>query len=351
MTDMFDKKDGGDCHQEILQHKQRNVSWCKIIKDCIYGHIHLSELCMLFMDVYEFQRLRRIRQLGVAHYAYPSAVHTRLEHSIGVMHLAGKMVDQLRNYVFISDRTKDLIQLAGMYHDIGHFAYSHLFDVFLEKINEKEKLDGVFRLTRHELRSVYFLNQVNNRLKLLTEDERQFVEDAIRGYVRDENFTYLYQIVCNAECGIDVDKMDYLRRDSYHTGFPGFHSDYIISNAVIDSSKHIAFKRKTLSSLEDLFMTRRRMYENVYQHHTNLKVDKIYFCAMTTLGSTVFKYGETTDDYNIETLIRNDERTRHLCAALDNRQLEHSCDFCHEYHMEKSVKTSGTIDRVRFVDH
>lgn len=133
----------------------------KIIKDCIYGHITVSKLCVAFMDVSEFQRLRRVRQLGVAHYAYPSAVHTRFEHSLGVMHLAGKFVDQLRNYVQISDRTKELIQLAGMYHDIGHLAFSHLFDLFLSNLPEGASVSNFFDLHDHEDRSLFFVRLVN----------------------------------------------------------------------------------------------------------------------------------------------------------------------------------------------
>ena len=320
----------------------------KIIKDCIYGHIMIPPLCQAFMDVPEFQRLRRIRQLGMAHYAYPSAVHTRFEHSLGVMHLAGKMVDQLRNYAVISDHRRSLIQLAGLYHDIGHFAYSHLFDAFLSKVNLEDSPE-IFKHKDHEERSLYFLRKVNNRLKLLDSEEETFVINAIRGHVPDGHPSYLYQIVCNNLCGIDVDKLDYLRRDSYHSGLPGFESDYIIFNAIVDPEGNIAFRKKAYNDVRDVFITRTRMFEKVYQHHTARKMDKIHFCLLKRLGPDLFQYGDKTDDYNIETLIRNHEDLAELVNDMECRILDHNCEHCQEYTPVKSVPNSGAIDRVRFI--
>jgi HD superfamily phosphohydrolase len=319
----------------------------KVIKDCIYGYIYVPSLCLSFIDTPEFQRLRRVRQLGMVHYTYPSASHTRFEHSLGVMHLAGIMVDQLRNYAPISDRTKDLIQLAGLYHDVGHFAYSHLFDIFLSQ--QSVDSPGIFKLHHHEDRSVFFLKQVNSRLSLLSAEEETFVCDAILGNIPDNQPHYLYQIVCNKECGIDVDKQDYIRRDSYHTGFPGFYSEYIIQNAVIDSDNHIAYREKVYNVIDDLFRARQRMFENVYQHHTSLKLDKLFLCMMKCLGNKLFTYGELTDDFNIETLLRSSPETSQLMISIDNRNFRHECHLCSHYHISKTVKSSGTIDTVRFV--
>lgn len=323
----------------------------KILKDCIYGHITIPDICVAFMDVPEFQRLRRVKQLGTSDYAYPSATYTRFEHSLGVMYLAGNMVDQLRKYVDIDNRTKELIQLTGMYHDIGHFAYSHLFDMFLSMLKDKDKIPEIFRLHDHEDRSIYFLNKVNKRLCLLTDEEEIFVANVIMGHIPPDQPNYLYQIVCNQECGIDIDKQDYLRRDSFHNGFPAFQSDYIILNAVVDKDGNIAYKNKAYNDINNLYRTRHNMFENVYQHHTSLKMYKIYFCMMKRLGLELFKYGERTDDYNIETLFRNSTETADLISQIDSRNLDHECDICSLYHPIKRVTVSGIIDNVRFLDN
>src|SRR3989344_291322 len=117
-----------------------------IIKDAIYGFIHVNQLCKVFLDTPEFERLRRIKQLGLAHFVYPSATHTRFEHCLGVMHLAGKVADKLSEYV--TEREKELLQLAGLLHDVGHVAFSHLVDYTIE-----EEQVGTNQKT-HEERSV-----------------------------------------------------------------------------------------------------------------------------------------------------------------------------------------------------
>lgn len=319
----------------------------KTIKDCIYGQITVPPLCVAFMDTPEFQRLRRVRQLGVANYAYPSAVHTRFEHCIGVMHLAGQLIDHLRNYVEITDRTKHLVQLAGMYHDIGHSAYSHMFDLFLKHSDQKRS--DFFKHVDHEDRSLYFVRKVNACLQLLNSDEEQFVCDAIRGINSCNGPAYLYEIVSNSECGLDQDRMDYLHRDSHHIGFPAFQSDYIRSCAVIDKDQHISYKLKAYEDIKDLFEIRTRMHEKVYQHHTSLKMNKIFFCLMKRLGDKLYMYGESTDDYNIETLFRNSPETADLINSVDNRELDHDCEICRDYQPVRSIKQAGCIDNVRFV--
>lgn len=319
----------------------------KIIKDCIYGHIYIPPICQQFIDVPEFQRLRRVKQLGMVYYAYPSAVNTRFEHSIGVMHLAGKVVDTLRKFVDIDERTKLLIQLAGLYHDIGHFAFSHLFDNVLAKIDVEP--DSIFALKHHEDRSIYFLNKVNNRLNLLNPEEIEFITACIKGTSLSKYPPYLFEIISDSRCGLDVDRQDYIMRDSNRCGFPAFQSEYIILNMVITPCFHIGFKNKLRRDIMDFYDTRRRMYENVYFHHTTRKIDKIYFCMMKRLGLELFKYGELTDDYNIETLLRFHDATKDLMQCIDNRKLDHNCSICEEYTLDKHMKFEIDMDAILFI--
>ena len=196
-----------------------------IVKDCIYRFIKVPSLCEKFIDTPEFQRLRRVRQLGLVPLVYPSVTHTRFEHSLGVMHLAGKAYDSVvENSRFTpKQREKELVMLAGLMHDVGHKAFSHMYDDVLESLSPG-KLEN-----HHEVRSINTVQSINNRIKVLEKDEVELAQRMILG---DEG--WIYQIVNNKICDIDVDKMDYLQRDAYHTGMPGFQSDYIINNMYID---------------------------------------------------------------------------------------------------------------------
>ena len=119
---------------------------------------------------------------------------------------------------------------------------------------------------------------------------------------------------------------------------------------VLTSDLHIGFKRKVTRDILDFYDTRSRMYENVYFHHTTQKIDKIYFCMMKRLGVELFKYGEKTDDYNIETLLRSHEATKDLMDNIDNRKLDHNCDICKEYNLEKTVNYDVDLSLIYFVD-
>lgn len=337
----------------------------KIIKDCIYGHIQIPGLCEAFINVPEFQRLRRVKQLGLAHYAFPSAVHTRFEHSIGVMHLAGKVIDVIARAHPVDEHLKSCVQLAGLYHDIGHFAFSHLFDTFLKSCPRESSRcshespsssseetvatePDIFSLQEHEDRSVYFLRKVNDRLKLLTEEDVRFISGCIHGTHLEGYPPYLFEIVSDKVCGLDVDRQDYINRDANRCGFPSFQSDYIIHNTLITSDLHLAYRAKCRRDIRDFFSARKRMYENVYFHHTVKKVDKMVLCMMRRLGEQVFQFGEMTDDYNMETLFRSSPITKGMMELIDNRKLEHSCEVCAN-HPDHHPITSDQFAKVIFL--
>src|SRR3990167_1177821 len=311
----------------------------KLIKYCVYRFIEIPVLCSSFMDTSIFQRLRRIKQLGLSHYVYPSAVHTRFEHSLGVMHLSGEVIERLRKYKKISQREKILVQLAGMLHDVGHLAFSHLFDLILERISVISP-----SLKSHENRSLFFVREMNSELNLLTEKEENMVCSMIKGDIYESDRAFLYEIVCNARNGLDVDKMDYIQRDAYHTGLPGFQPDYIIRNLVLTKDNHIAVKKKAKQDVDDLYLTRKRMFTNVYYHKVNLKIEKIYVCL---IGKEKFlqelqKMPITDwDDYAVEILLR--QLFPAEMEVIDKRKLEHSCNECENFSMVRTPKLNGHI--------
>jgi deoxynucleoside triphosphate triphosphohydrolase SAMHD1 len=236
----------------------------QLIKDCVYRFLRLPPLCRYFADTYEFQRLREIRQLGIVHFVYPSAVHTRHEHSLGVMHLAGKMVDVLRTSgAFVTDREKDLIQLAGLLHDVGHIALSHFLDHMLLVAGH----------AGHEERSVVLVREMNRRLGLLNAREERMVVKMVLGDSTDEPRPFLFQIVANKGSGLDVDRLDYLARDAYHAGMPSFQPDYLVECARVQDGE-LCFLSKARHEVELMYQARTRMFRQVYRHPTVIRVEQ-----------------------------------------------------------------------------
>jgi HD superfamily phosphohydrolase len=234
------------------------------IKCPVYRYVKLGPLCRAFVDLPAVQRLRHIKQLGFVHYVYPSAVHTRFEHSLGVMHLAGLVVDTLNEQVdLVTPREKELVQLAGLLHDTGHVAFSHLLDDIMVEQG----------LPPHEERSVQILREANAHLGLLDPGEEQMVATMITGaYQEGCGKPYLYQIVANHVNGVDVDRMDYLARDSLHTGMPGFQCDYLIASMAVRDG-NIVLRSKAEPDLRLMFAARQRLFHTVYRHRTIVNME------------------------------------------------------------------------------
>ena len=317
----------------------------KIINDCIHGCIKISPLCLKFIDHPKFQKLRRIKQLGNAYRVYPSATHTRFEHSLGVMHLAGKFAKSLRINKMIfplcdGKRMIQLIQLAGLYHDIGHLPYSHLFDKILEAINP----DNI--LHNHEDRSVEIFKLVSDELKLLSYNEELFVIACIKGKYISSLPRFLFQIISGP---IDVDKLDYLSRDAFHTGMNSFRSEYIINNARINADNNIVFKLKAKTDIVNMFKTRETMHELVYQHKVNLDYDTIYMCMIYRIFDELKL--DNLCDYKLDSILLEHEKTKHIFSQLEYRKKDHkllNCDINHPI-ITKKIYQSGTINDILFI--
>lgn len=240
-----------------------------IIKDSIYRFVQVPELCRQFIDTPQFQRLRGIKQLGLCYFVFPSATHTRFEHSIGVMHLCGELIDHLRDNcgIAISPRNKLLVQLAGLLHDQGHLCFSHLID----KLPDYEA---------HEERSVDIFRQQNQDLgRPLSEEEEKMVLDMILGNVnerKNDPQPFLYEIVSNKSNGVECDRLDYLQRDAYYCGMSGFQGDYLMLASYVDKDGRLALRPKADTELKLMLATRQRMFSTVYLHPKVLKVQKMF---------------------------------------------------------------------------
>lgn len=223
------------------------------IFDIIHGPIKICQDAKRIIDTPEYQRLRNIKQLGCVSYVFPCATHTRFEHSIGVYHLAKKYMDILNNNYFTKIEYK-LISIAALIHDLGHGPFSHLFDDFVGGKN-------------HEYRSIELFKFMNTKYNLgYSEDNINFIKDVIEPHnIESKDKKYCYQIVSNNN-GIDVDRMDYIMRDTKMTGLNyGVEYERIMNNSIIHNSE-IYFSNKAQVPIEDFLRIRFILHKEIYNH-------------------------------------------------------------------------------------
>lgn len=221
---------GGELMSDILVTE-------KIVNDPIHKSIKLDRLSCRIIDTPQYQRLRHLKQLGTSEYVFPSARHTRFEHSLGVAHLAERVCRNLRDNqpeLGITDVDILCVKIAGLCHDLGHGPFSHVYDgVFIKMMYPNglnPNLDGKNGSKwRHEDGSVDMLNYLlkDNNINLLlygiSSLDKLFIEEIIRGTAetkrqgRAPDKYYMYDIVNNTRSGLDVDKLDYFQRDMYYS--------------------------------------------------------------------------------------------------------------------------------------
>ncbi|KNC55505.1 SAM domain and HD domain-containing protein 1 [Thecamonas trahens ATCC 50062] len=249
----------------------------KILNDPIHGHMHFSAKLMAVVDTPQFQRLRELKQLGSTYFVFPGASHNRFEHSLGVSHLAGKLVRTLASKqpeLGIDDRDIFLVELSGLCHDLGHGPFSHAF----EKIINNLEPDLGFH---HENMSQAIFRDIMDEHDLydeldMTDEDVASVLQLISG-VKDEaakrEKPFLYDIVANARNGIDVDKLDYLARDAYNVGVKSTYDfERLFSFCkVIDGE--ICFYVKEAFNLYQMFHTRYSLHKQVYTHKTSCAIE------------------------------------------------------------------------------
>ena len=228
----------------------------KIINDPVYGFITLDHSLLLQIIAHPYyQRLRRIHQMAFAHLVYPGAVHTRLHHSLGAYHLMCNALHELKNKgIEITAEEELSAKIAILLHDIGHGPFSHALENILIKNVEHEAISIlIMRILNEEL---------NGQLTM-----------AINIFTNNYHKKFLHQLVSGQ---LDVDRMDYLTRDSFFTGVSegviGY--DRIIKMLTVYEGE-LMVEEKAIYSIEKFLVSRRLMYWQVYLHKTVLCAEKM----------------------------------------------------------------------------
>lgn len=329
----------------------------KIFNDPIYGFISIPyEIIFDLIEHPYFQRLRRIKQLGQTHLVYPGALHTRFHHAMGAMHLMGKAIDVIRSKGHeITEEEAKGVTIAILLHDIGHGPFSHSLESSIVSNFSHEDISALFmdRLNA----------EFNNELDL-----------ALRIFRNEYPKKFLHQLVSSQ---LDMDRLDYLKRDSFYTGV----SEGVISTTRIITMLNVkndklCIEAKGIYSVEKFIVARRLMYWQVYLHKTVLSAESLLINILkrakelASKGKDLFctpalyhfMYNKITkkefqekeehihqfsllDDYDILTSIKvwtnhEDKILSNLCNNMINRKL---------YKIELNDKpfSPAKIDKVR----
>ena len=235
----------------------------KVIRDPIHGYIEIDELAIEIIDTVEMQRLRRIRQLGFSYLVYPGANHTRFEHSLGTYHLMNVLLDTLG----VSKEEEKELLVASLIHDVGHGPYSHATESVIKKITGR---------SHEDVEDVIFepMKEKNKEATTIAEvlEEHRMDKRKIMGYIKGERAEYggemEFSKILNGE--IDVDKMDYLVRDSYYTGVAyGVVDNIRLIQGLDFVNGSLVITEKGILPAEYLLFSRFLMYPTVYNHHTS----------------------------------------------------------------------------------
>ena len=236
--------------------KKSKTNKLKILNDPIYGFITIPN--SLIFDIIEhpyFQRLRRVTQMGFSNLVYPGANHTRFHHAIGCMHLMQKAVQVLRfKGIEISDDEANALYIAILLHDIGHGAFSHAL--------EHSIVNGI----SHEEISLKFMKKLNAEF----DGKLNLAIEIFEGKYKRGFFNQLIS------SQLDIDRLDYLKRDSFYTGVTegNISSDRLIAMMNVTNDE-LVIEKKGIYSVEKFIIARRLMYWQVYLHKTGLVAENM----------------------------------------------------------------------------
>lgn len=320
----------------------------KIINDPVFGFLTIpNDLLYDILQHPYVQRLSRIRQLGLSNFVYPGVMHTRFLHSIGAMHLMQEGIDSLRQKgVAISDNESTSAQIAILLHDVGHGPFSHVLEHTL--------VSGI----THEEISLLMMEQINLDMSPKSEQHlwtQRPLDEAIAIFKDEYPRHFLHQLISSQ---LDVDRMDYLCRDSF---FSGVQEGRVASERLLKMlnvvNDRLVVEYKGIYSVEKFLVARRLMYWQVYLHKTSVAAEQLLIQLLTrakeladrgvelfcppalhyflyhhitgkdfSLGSEALKQYALLDDSDITSSIKawmscDDQVLRLLSTAFTHRQL------------------------------
>jgi HD superfamily phosphohydrolase len=309
------------------------------IKDPVHGYVYITEEEKEIVDSFPVQRLRRLRQLAGAEYVYPGANHTRFEHSVGVMYLAARVAENPNISRRISEEEAETVKIAALLHDVGHGPFSHVFEYLLDKELGKTHED----MTRWIITN----SELKDKLAEIGQNPEEIGKLAV-GTLHKTEKTFLDQIISSA---VDVDKLDFVVRDTHHTGAEyGYVDVFRLIHALDVLGENLAVDLGALSALESLMIARIESFKSIYFHRVGRAAQIMLAMAMEKaneeLGLTRFKTPEeylAMDVYTVWTALKNCEKSNEIINNLEKRRML-KCAYERTFY-EKDAMISNIFSR------
>jgi len=287
------------------------------ITDPIHRYIRFTDVEREVLDTPAFQRLRRIKQLSGAHLVYPCAQHSRFEHSLGTMHIAGYAAETLLAKGYLSKDSIQELRLAALLHDIGHGPFSHLFE---------EILDAKCKQSHEDLgKKIIIKTEISDILK-----KHGYGSNGVcKLSFGESKIKFFNEIIVGA---LSADIMDYLPRDGLFTGAEYGKIDYhrLISSFEVVSNAHLAINRSALYSFESMLISRYEMFKAVYFHKTVRSAEVMLLHSMRLANeqlnltdTSLDNYLNLTDDSTLEKVqsLKTNEVAVRLITDYRSRRL------------------------------
>ncbi len=308
------------------------------IKDPVRGYVYITENEKEVIDSFPVQRLRRLRQLAGAEYVYPGANHTRFEHSVGVMYLAGRVTENPRISQHISKDEAETVKIAGLLHDVGHGPFSHVFEHLLDKLDKTHEDMSLWIIKNSELKDLL------NKLGYNPEN----IGKLAIGNLHKPGKAFLDQIISSS---IDVDKLDFVVRDTYHTGAEyGYIDIFRLIHALDLLEENLAVDLGALSALESFIIARIESFKSIYFHRVGRAAQIMLATAMEKaneeLGLVNFETPEeylALDDYTVWTMLKNCEKSSKVIRNLERRKML-KCAYERTFY-EKDIMVSNIFSQ------
>lgn len=342
----------------------------KTYSDPIYGDFKLNNLCDRIIEHQFFQRLKELNQLGLVNKRFSELNHTRYEHSIGVAYLSKLAIEELKKkHNYIPDIFLELVPLAGLLHDIGHGPQSHLFDKYLKLNGDNEYYD-------HENRSCKIFEYIVNNNEYLKDnlekDDINFVCNMILGQITNKNINYncIIELINNKESFFDLDKLDYLNRDSikYNNNFNKLNYINIISGLKIINKNGLYELCHSINNkleIERLFEQRFINHDRIYQDIAVKLWELSYLKSYNNYKNKILNVFNSDDNFNVPEFCKlNDESFKVIKCDYNiignkfefedpfkiSEHLKNTELFCDDFNINYGAGNMNPVDKINFYD-